>query len=441
MAQGPTDAPAKGRSSSALADAASGDVIGEVHKGVDRSRDPSGDPDSSPGARLDALRGRNTDLSRDLPWPAQRGQEQDLEGDLRGDHEGERGGEEDEVWFEADALAAASQVELGDVPSGPDAESGAGPGRAAGLDALRRSVSRRGVSLAELPGWPGSAATGQGLGAGVDALLGTLHPGDLGLITAGRRGAGRTSLLAQLADGLALRGGEGGGRGEGEGQGQTKGDELAAPLTPVLVVSDEAPALWRARSLARWSGRDVRHFTGARAHPEAASTLEDFARGAWAALDARQRFIAPGELAAAQARSELLESLRRWQRQLAAASERAPEQVWPVLILDPLEALAPDLHETLAWLSRVAEDESLVILASADAPASEDMATSRALDRHLSARLHLSGAGELGEGELGEGEGARLELSLRHRRLGPRGRAHLRWDPSCGRFEALALDE
>jgi hypothetical protein len=142
------------------------------------------------------------------------------------------------VWFEPEALAAASAIEIGShvleidtLRSGPDS------------DQLADAITAMGLSLARLPGWPGSGPSGQGWGPRLDALIGPIRPGFVGVIGAAQRGAGRTSWLAQLADGLALR----------------ESDSL---LTPVIALIEEDPRIWRARSLGRWAGVDPRIFLG-----------------------------------------------------------------------------------------------------------------------------------------------------------------------------------
>lgn len=321
------------------------------------------------------------------------------------------------MWFEAESLAAASRVELGAAVDTRASLLRPGPGH----EQLQRELTTPGVGLGRLPGWPDAGEAGQGWGPQLDALVGALQPGDLLLLTARVRGAGRTSLLAQLADGLALR--------------ELSGAE--GPATPVLVCVDEAPERWRARSFARWSGVDLHGLTGAGPGDRRtlAEALRRFAAGSWSRLEQRQRFAELELLREAAGRRELLAELRRWRAELAEDRGRDASDLWPVLIVDPLEQLGP-ADAALAGLAAIAAEEGLLILAAADEPEAGDLAASRAVDRHLAARLRL----EPVEAGPAEGELRSLAVELAHRRLGPRGRVTLSWSPSCGRFAAVEVD-
>ncbi|PRP98799.1 hypothetical protein ENSA5_29550 [Enhygromyxa salina] len=311
------------------------------------------------------------------------------------------------MWFEPEELAAASRVELGEGP-GAGVEPG-GEGllcRAPRSQQLLGAVSGPGVCLAALPGWPSAGAAGQGLGPALAQLVGELRPGDVVVVGGAARGVGRTSLLAQLSDGLALR--------QIPGQAQT----------PVVCVTEETPALWRARSLARWSGLDARVFVDpgqARREPELAARVAAFAQSAWAELDRRQRFVDARAFAGPDARAELLAALRRWRAELAPDAAHA---VWPVVVVDPLEQLEGGPADALAELAELASDEGLIVLASCDEPRPEH---TRRLDRHAGVRLRATPIASDG-----------LELELCHRRLGPGGCVGLRWDRASGRIEPSA---
>lgn len=297
------------------------------------------------------------------------------------------------MWFEAEALAEASRVELldpaqrserGDRASSEDALLRPGPG----LDQLRASLAERvAVDLSALPGWPGSGPSGHGWGAELGGLVGSLAAGDLVLLTAAQRGAGRTSLVAQLGDGLALAG------------------------CPVILAVDEAPMTWRRRSLARWLGCDSQG-----ALPEGADTA------GWANVGARQCFLALEALALEP--SELAATVTRWRRR-SGASEGPT-----VLVVDALESVPgfeaeAEAAPVLERLAQLAAQLDALVLATSDGPGADSLRLSRAMDRHLAARLELSPAGP-----------DSLEVSVAHRRLGPRGRARLRWEPRCGRLVA-----
>jgi hypothetical protein len=304
--------------------------------------------------------------------------------------------DDEEVWFEAEALAAASTVELG---------AGDRLARSPVFDHLVAAIATPGISLARLPGWPGASAAGQGLGAIADDLVGELRPGDLVLLSSSKRGVGRTSLLAQLADGLALA------------------SDSARPLTPVLCVVEGPPALWRARSLARFCDVDARIFIEAqraRREPRLADLLDEYRHSPWASLDEYQRFVGRDALVDPERRSSMVSGLRRWQRELGEDSH----VVWPVVVVDPLEQLAghAGVADMLGMLASLAAAEELIVLASCDLD-DADAARARALDGH--ATVHLRAM---------PGEDRNLELETCHRRLGPRGRGQLHWHRPSGRF-------
>lgn len=360
-----------------------------MHEAADRLGDLSSDPTGLPGAgdRIATSFHDQHDLQRDP------------------EHD-------DEVWFEADELAAASSIEIGGpIDSEIDGKIDSPLGRASVLEALDAAIATPGISLAQLPGWPEAGPMGQGLGPIGEALIGELRPGDLVLLSAAERGVGRTSLLAQLGDGLALA---------------AAGPDR--PLTPVLCAIEGSPALWRARSLARFTGVDARVFVDgqrARREPERAAWIAAFARGSWAELDARQRFVELGALADPRRRPPILAGLRRWQDQLG--EREGAGAVWPIMIVDPIEQLTggPDrLIDAVQMLAELAANSKLIVLASCDLGDAE-AAWARILDGFASVRLRATA---LDEHTLG--------LELCHRRLGPRGHGRLRWHRPSGRFEA-----
>jgi hypothetical protein len=334
----------------------SSEIADEIDHDADRVRDLAGDP-----SRSDA-----------------------------GDHEPhDLADDPDEVWFDADQLAAASHVDLGATRSRGDLLAHVGA-----LEQLRAAMSKPGISLASLPGWPNAEAHGQGLGSELAGLIGELRPGDLVVFGGRARGVGRSSVLAQLGDGLALR-------------------PATHALTPVVWIVDAPPALWRARSLARWSGLDARAFVDADARAHA--TLAAFGESEWGPLELRQRFVAAAHLLDEDRRFDLLAELARWRAELAAAHG----QVWPIVIVDPVEQLG-DADQALARLAELAASAQLVVLASYDEH--DDPARTRAVDRHASVRLRLSADDE-----------PALEIELCHRHIGPRGRVRLAWHRPSGR--------
>lgn len=317
----------------------------------------------------------------------------------RADHFGDLSQDldDDEVWFDAEALAAASTVDLGSSDRLI---------RAPAIEHFATAIASPGISLAQLPGWPDAGPTGQGLGTLADELIGELRPGDLLVLAGSERGVGRTGLLAQLGDGLAL----------------ARAPER--PATPVLFVIEGPPALWRARSLARYFDLDARTFIDAeraRREPRLAELLAEFGRGDWAGLDQQQRFVDRNALLDVDRRSATIAALGRWQAEIG---ERTGGPAWPIVIVDPLEQLTGrgDPTETLAWLAELAAAERLIVLASCDLD-DADPTRARAIDGLASVRLRATAVDD-----------RTLALELCHRRLGPRGRGQLRWHRSSGRF-------
>ncbi len=338
-----------------------------------RAQHDSGDPsearDLASDDRIDDDRDRDADRVGDLP--------SDLSGDLASDP-----GDlqivveaDDEVWFEPEALAAASQIELGLVGDRSSVESSL-------LEQLRTRMASPGIALEQLPSWPRGQGrdpdAGPTLGSALAELLGELRPGEVILVGGRGRGVGRTNLLSQLADALALR--------------------TDAPESSVLCLVEGPPVYWRARSLGRWSGIDARHFL-ASGGSDVAAQLERFEAGEWRNLDARQRFIDT--------------SRAEWTDKIEHS---------PVVVIDPIEQLVgpgETLDERLATLERLAHERGLIVLASCDEP---EPADARRIDRHVQARLRVSGSGK------------NLDIELCHCRLGPSKSVRLRWDRASGRI-------
>lgn len=375
------------------------------------SGDPVDAPNSSSATEIVDNRDAHADRVGDLPGDLVIDHVGDRVVDRRGDRVGDLesdladlqiGPEEsaEEVWFDPEVLAAASRVELGGRSDGRSVAEIDRLGHVSPLEQLRAVMARPGISLAELSSWPSAAPhdpdVGPALGPALEQLLGELRAGDLILFAGRGRGVGRTSLLAQLGDALALR---------------TDG--------AVLCVVEGPPVFWRARSLARWSGLDVRRFLDAKS-PDAHAQLQAFAASEWSEIDRRQRFVDAARLREASHRRELTGAIANWRAELVAAHGR---EVWPILLIDPIEQLLgvghQNLAEILAELERLAGEQGFIVIASCEEP---EPADTRQIDRHARARLRVSGSSEA------------LEIELCHRRLGPTGSVRLRWDRASGRI-------
>lgn len=290
------------------------------------------------------------------------------------------------MWFDGDQLAAASTIEIG--PSAiPTTIPATRVLEIAGLQIAphveRLAEQAPGVSLVSLPGWPGAGASGQGLGHALGTAIGTLHAGST-VVIGGSRGSGRTSLLAQLVDGLALAD--------------------AAPAHPILLLGDDPPRLWRARSLARFADVDARACLAGALPRERLVAFTD----AWAALDHHQRF-------APLARLDRVEALLD---ELLGVAARTP--ACPILVVDALAA--DEARAELAGLARLGRERAAIVLIAAD-----DEGFSRREDRHLDLRLRLRPDAARG----------RVAVELVHRRVGPRETFALAWSPASGRFSPL----
>ncbi len=230
------------------------------------------------------------------------------------------------------------------------------------LERLREARTRRLLSIADLP-------ERHGLVEVLDHLMGGgLKPGDFVCFSAAGAGLGKTALVMQLADGLALRS-EAVARGELEG-----------PLTPMLVVSEMSEEDLDNRTLGR---------------------LLDVSGHVFAAGASAKRFHEPGAVEAwfEHAEAQLEEGapfdrMRRWQHlsrpepgewmidQMAAklaelvgaARARCPgREVWPVLVLDPLHRFqdpklseVEGLNDLARQVDKWADAEGWIVLSTAD---------------------------------------------------------------------------
>ncbi len=254
----------------------------------------------------------------------------------------------------AGALADAA------VEDGSETSPTAAVPRPLSVDMLRRARTRELLSVADLP-------LRHGLGEDFDrALGGGLAPGDLVAIGASNAGAGKTALAMQIADGLALR--------------SVELVRTGAPgvVTPMLLVSEIAPEDLACRTIARCAmvphaillaGRTAERYLGAAEVDRVYRAAEELVRGPLADLPNWQLVVQPGvarDLLAAV--TDMLGVLRE-----RTARTHPDREVWPILVVDPIQRwLDPETPEVEA-LSRLAEDldaaadrEGWIILATSD---------------------------------------------------------------------------
>jgi hypothetical protein len=329
--------------------------------------------------------------------------------ELEPDFDGTASGEDDEAWFEADALAEASEVELGRGLLGP----------AYGVEDLAADRARRGLDLGSLPTWPGGPDSGHGWGPALSRLVGRMGQGHRVLVDAGGPGHGRSGFVLQLADGLALR-----------------NSDLAAsdPLTPVVVVAEDGREEAGRRSLARWTGHEARVFRHGR---EGAARLEG-----WSGPEVERAFAEAeqalgGHLGSSGSYcrhvggraidahgSELVPALSDEVRAWCASLEADGRPIWPVVVVDGLRALASseaELEAVARALSAAARRGGWILLAT-------ERAVGDRLDPWFDLRLTLDG----------DVEAEKVRARVAHHRGGPSGgEVHYAWSPQVGRYEPL----
>ena len=240
-----------------------------------------------------------------------------------------------------------------------------------GLEQLAGDRERRLVSLARLPGWPKSAPNGHGWGDHLDAMLGGgLTPGFTAVVGSGHAGAGKSALCAQIADGLALRS-------VSVAMGRESG-----PLTPVLVCSHQGPQAWTWRSLARWTGSDHRLFRAGASAAEVLGTYRldverafDRARGALTQVLGHSRQYVR-MVRSTKRGTALLQDLQRgiatWRDML---HEQTGREVWPVVLIDPVQGWINrsrgeevGLAELAEGVRHLADEEGWIVLMTSDTP-------------------------------------------------------------------------
>lgn len=231
------------------------------------------------------------------------------------------------------------------------------------------------VSVARLPGWVGSkeGEAGHGWGGEMNRVLGGgLRRGFLVSIGASSAGAGKTAFLMQLADGLALR------------CVALLKEDAPGPLTPVLILSEmDARALtWR--SLARFTGADSRIYRAGKSAVEmlkergeyypgaevehAFETARDALEGPLGAARKFTRMLTGGRAGVALV-EQLTALVAQWRDQLFKEHLR---EVWPVIVVDPIQRFQGDeeevkaLNSVMRHLEHATRAEGWIVLLTSD---------------------------------------------------------------------------
>lgn len=236
------------------------------------------------------------------------------------------GAEDDEVWFDAEALERASTVEL-------DASGHRLLRPPFDEDLLDPRQATDWLSAATLPGPPSAGPRGHGLGPGFDGLLGGLGAGRTVWLRSddGLQGAAR-HLLGQLAEGFSL----------------ASADGAQRPTTPALVLCSSPRREAQLWAVSRWTGFAQRIYRlGRRGALALTGDVESEVDGAFAAarasLEGRLGRARPflrhvdagiglrgGELVA-----HLTDAIAAWRDELLA---EGASDVVPVVVVEDLEA-------------------------------------------------------------------------------------------------------
>ena len=206
-----------------------------------------------------------------------------------------------------------------------------------------------------LPPWPDGPEDGHGWGTKMNRWLGGgLAPGEIVMIVASAAKAGKTSFLAQLADGYALR----------TAEIMEKGPEAYKehdPLTPVLWLSEMTVQELSWRQLARWSGHSGSSFRGGLTAREDKETARDALAAFTAASEtlhkdsddllrkarSYMRIFRPSMSAGTDTAAgvylidAVAESVEAWRADLERKyKHRHPGHTrpcWPIIVIDPLQ--------------------------------------------------------------------------------------------------------
>lgn len=341
-----------------------------------------------------------------------------------------------------------------------------------GLTQLKADRNRRLVSIANLPSWPNQHENhthGHGWGGPLNKLLGGgLLPGYLLAVGAWNAGGGKTALVMQLADGLALRTYK-----IIKGQNAVQ-QELGAkpppkePLTPVLILSEMPAEALAWRTLGRWTGCDNNIFragdSAAEIHGE--ETVNNALKAGEEALGGdlgkSRDYICYYDnvncLAGKPLVDDVAAAIEAWRKQLQIAH---PERdIWPVLVMDPIQRWQQSgvneteaLNELVEALQVTTRREKFITIATSDtnkasatsssetkgknAPSEQEQAT--AVFRGSYKLMHLPDAAITVRTVGNDGENRTVEIPLAKNRWGNTfsdPKISYTWHTPTGRFTA-----
>lgn len=233
-------------------------------------------------------------------------------------------GDDEEIWFEAEALERASTIEL-------DASGHRLLRPAFDDDLLEPRAGEAWLRASTLPGPPGAGPLGYGFGPRFDHLLGGLGAGRTVWWQAEGPSAAVRHLFGQLAEGMALASAAVG----------------TGPLSPALVLTSSTRRDAQLWALSRWTGFAQRIYRlgreGARAlTADAEADVDGAFAAARVSLEGRLgrlrehlRYVDPdvglrgGELVA-----HVTDAVQAWRNELSQAHDR---DVVPVVVVEDLE--------------------------------------------------------------------------------------------------------
>ena len=310
------------------------------------------------------------------------------------------------------------------------------------LDDLEEDERRELLSLADLPlehGW----------GHQLDKLTGYgLAPGDVVALGAAGAGAGKTSLLMQLADGLALRSAE------------LVESGRPGPLTPTLILSEMAPRTLAHRTLGRLVDAPAWYFRSGKvaglhrpdvreAYGKARAALATSpAAGAFQRLAEWQRTARPARERGQGVLSIMRAEVEAFREEVAAL--HPTREVWPLVVVDPIQrwqdgALSEveALNELAEGVDQLADENGWIVLLTSDtnksaAVGKEDKDSAGAAMFRGSYKLFHSCDLVLSmEAEPYDSSKPSRSVKIgieKSRNSGPGGAGYLEWNGATGRF-------